>query len=213
MRRESRSIELRKLMPFSDRAGSSKKYRTSDSIHSDEDPLIDEELAVSNTLLFERTIVFTYACCRNLRHWQEHVDPRQRNAGPSNWIAGHSFVHHANKTQGLFLSTPMVSSLERKRIEKLILCCCHRQTKEVHAQYHCQPKVQYHHLYPSGSLWAGMVAWNAESTFKWIWKLNPMLQFVVFFNLYFLLVALSQFVPALKIGNTKHWPWCNSPLL
>ncbi|KAI9317915.1 hypothetical protein BX666DRAFT_2018742 [Dichotomocladium elegans] len=31
-------------MPFSDRAGSSKKFRNSDSIHSDEDPLMDEEL-------------------------------------------------------------------------------------------------------------------------------------------------------------------------
>lgn len=28
-------------------------------------------------------------------------------------------------------------------------------------------------------------------------------QFVIFFNLYFLLVALSQFIPALKIGKYK----------
>jgi hypothetical protein len=41
MPRETRSIELRKLMPFSD---SARKYRTSDSIHSeDEEPLMDEE--------------------------------------------------------------------------------------------------------------------------------------------------------------------------
>lgn len=39
-------------MPFSsDRAGSSKKYRTSDSIHSDEDPLMDEELGVMPTTI------------------------------------------------------------------------------------------------------------------------------------------------------------------
>lgn len=50
MRRGSRSIELRKLMPFTDRASNSRKYRTSDSIHSDEDPLIDEELGVSLAL-------------------------------------------------------------------------------------------------------------------------------------------------------------------
>ena len=44
--RNTRPIELRKLMPF--QAQSSRKYRTSDSIHSDEDPLIDEELGVNN---------------------------------------------------------------------------------------------------------------------------------------------------------------------
>lgn len=41
MFRDSRPIALRKLMPFSNR-----KHRTSDSIHSDEDPLLDEEAAV-----------------------------------------------------------------------------------------------------------------------------------------------------------------------
>lgn len=56
MPRDSRSIELRKLMPFSDPA---RKYRTSDSIHSeDEEPLMDEEAllgsaAVSVKLLLE----------------------------------------------------------------------------------------------------------------------------------------------------------------
>lgn len=34
-------------------------------------------------------------------------------------------------------------------------------------------------------------------------------QFKFFFNLYFLLVALSQFIPALKIGTpSKHLPLC-----
>ncbi|CAO3616938.1 unnamed protein product [Mucor fragilis] len=40
MFRDSRPIALRKLNPFSNR-----KHRTSDSIHSDEDPLLDEEAA------------------------------------------------------------------------------------------------------------------------------------------------------------------------
>lgn len=127
MRRESRSIELRKLMPFSDRAGSSKKYRTSDSIHSDEDPLIDEELAVSDTLLLNPPFYSHDARCRNLRHSQERVDRQRGNANRSNWITGHSFVHHANKTQGPFLSTPMVSSLVReceRTIKELIGSCC-----------------------------------------------------------------------------------------
>jgi phospholipid-translocating ATPase len=44
MFRDSRPIALRKLMPFSNR-----KHRTSDSIHSDEDPLLDEEAAVMHT--------------------------------------------------------------------------------------------------------------------------------------------------------------------
>jgi phospholipid-translocating ATPase len=44
MFRDSRPIALRKLMPFSNR-----KHRTSDSIHSDEDPLLDEEAAVIKT--------------------------------------------------------------------------------------------------------------------------------------------------------------------
>lgn len=43
MPRDSKPIALRRLMPFSNRSGRS-KIRTSDSIHSDEDPLIDEEL-------------------------------------------------------------------------------------------------------------------------------------------------------------------------
>lgn len=42
---DSRPIALRKLMPFSNRADA-RKHRTSDSIHSDEDPLLDEEAAV-----------------------------------------------------------------------------------------------------------------------------------------------------------------------
>jgi phospholipid-translocating ATPase len=47
MPRETRPIELRKLMPFSD---SARKYRTSDSIHSeDEEPLMDEEALLGAT--------------------------------------------------------------------------------------------------------------------------------------------------------------------
>lgn len=42
MFRDSRPIALRKLNLFSNR-----KHRTSDSIHSDEDPLLDEEAAVN----------------------------------------------------------------------------------------------------------------------------------------------------------------------
>lgn len=47
MLRDSRPIALRKLMPFSNRSDV-RKHRTSDSIHSDEDPLLDEEAAVCN---------------------------------------------------------------------------------------------------------------------------------------------------------------------
>lgn len=44
MFRDSRPIALRKLNPFSNRQ-EARKHRTSDSIHSDEDPLLDEEAA------------------------------------------------------------------------------------------------------------------------------------------------------------------------
>lgn len=44
-RGDSRPIALRKLMRFSGRQDI-RKHRTSDSIHSDEDPLLDEEAAV-----------------------------------------------------------------------------------------------------------------------------------------------------------------------
>lgn len=45
MFRDSRPIALRKLMPFSNRTDA-RKHRTSDSVESDEDPLLDEEAAV-----------------------------------------------------------------------------------------------------------------------------------------------------------------------
>lgn len=45
MFRDSRPIALRKLMPFSNRSDG-RKHRTSDSLDSDEDPLLDEEAAV-----------------------------------------------------------------------------------------------------------------------------------------------------------------------
>ena len=45
MFRDSRPIALRKLIPFSNRT-ESRKLRTSDSLDSDEDPLLDEEAAV-----------------------------------------------------------------------------------------------------------------------------------------------------------------------
>lgn len=54
MFRDSRPIALRKLMPFSNRTDA-RKHRTSDSIESDEDPLLDEEAAVTlKRNLFER---------------------------------------------------------------------------------------------------------------------------------------------------------------
>lgn len=52
MLRDSRPIALRKLMPFSNRSDA-RKHRNSDSIHSDEDPLLDEEAAVRNEHRFQ----------------------------------------------------------------------------------------------------------------------------------------------------------------
>lgn len=52
MFRDSRPIALRKLMPFSNRHDANRKKRTSDSIHSDEDPLLDEEAAVRKSFIY-----------------------------------------------------------------------------------------------------------------------------------------------------------------
>ncbi|CDS09407.1 hypothetical protein LRAMOSA10767 [Lichtheimia ramosa] len=151
MRRESRSIELRKLMPFSDRAGSSKKYRTSDSIHSDEDPLIDEELAESSPLTGTRRPTTKKRRTFKLNCWPFVRSPRKQNP--------RTIPFHANDKQKKY--TPNIIVNQKYNIITFI------------------PLVLFE-------------------------------QFVVFFNLYFLLVALSQFVPALKIGYifTYFGPLC-----
>ncbi|KAL1933234.1 hypothetical protein VTP01DRAFT_7324 [Rhizomucor pusillus] len=149
MRRGSRSIELRKLMPFTDRASNSRKYRTSDSIHSDEDPLIDEELGESASLTG--------------RH-QAEEEPRTQKRF---WFWGRS-----QKQKPRTISLQAEDKQKKKYAPNIIV--------------------------------------NQKYNVITFLPLVLCEQFVVFFNLYFLLVALSQFVPALKIGYifTYFGPLC-----
>ncbi|GAB5587710.1 Putative aminophospholipid-translocase [Umbelopsis nana] len=154
MPRESRSIELRKLMPFSDPA---RKYRTSDSIHSeDEEPLMDEEALLGSSADNE-----------------DAIDRRSRKRKPR----GKSSLRSVFKRAPKHLKSRTINIHEDDRIKKKF-----PPNLIVNQKYNIItfiPLVMYE-------------------------------QFKVFFNLYFLLVALSQFVPALKIGYifTYFGPLC-----
>ncbi|ORX48008.1 aminophospholipid-transporting P-type ATPase [Hesseltinella vesiculosa] len=148
MPRDSRPIALQRLMPFTNRSGS-RKIRTSDSIHSDEDPLIDEEAAEPS-----------------LRRRQRPKDSKNRchfswqSLKPAKIYKPRTVPFHADdKTKRRFSPNTVIN--QKYNIITFI------------------PTVLLE-------------------------------QFVVFFNLYFLLVALSQFVPALKIGYifTYFGPLC-----
>ncbi|KAI9306313.1 protein transporter [Cunninghamella echinulata] len=148
MPRDSRPIALRRLMPFSNRSGRS-KIRTSDSIHSDEDPLIDEELGGETS---------------NRR--------RERGRQKQKW--GFSLQSLRPKRSYISRTIPFISDdkYKKKFTPNIVL--------------------------------------NQKYNFITFIPIVLFEQFVVFFNLYFLLVALSQFVPALKIGYilTYFGPLC-----
>ncbi|ORY95841.1 aminophospholipid-transporting P-type ATPase [Syncephalastrum racemosum] len=152
MRRDSRPIELRKLMPFSsERSGSSaRKHRTSDSIHSDEDPLIDEEMG--ETAPLHRT----------------ESNTREQKKSRFPWPFSRSAKQNKPRTVPL-----LPDDKQKKKFAPNII---------VNQKYN-------------------IITFIPLVLFE---------QFVVFFNLYFLLVALSQFVPALKIGYifTYFGPLC-----
>ncbi|KAI8144876.1 aminophospholipid-transporting P-type ATPase [Fennellomyces sp. T-0311] len=155
MRRDSRPIELRKLMPFSsNRAGNSTKYRSSDD--EDQDPLIneadEESLAESSPLTgTERT---------------QRRRPRRKTKFP--W----PFSRSARKRNPRTIPLQRSDEKQKKYAPNII----------VNQKYN-------------------IITFLPIVLFE---------QFVVFFNLYFLLVALSQFVPALKIGYifTYFGPLC-----
>ncbi|KAI8341352.1 hypothetical protein BC941DRAFT_391490 [Chlamydoabsidia padenii] len=150
MPRDTRPIALQRLMPFTNRSGS-RKIRTSDSIHSDEDPLIDEELGDSS-----------------LRQRQQTRGGGKTQRQPFSWL-----------------------SLRPKRTYK-------PRTLPLHADDKFKKK------------FAPNTAVNQKYNIITFIPIVLFEQFVVFFNLYFLLVALSQFVPALKIGYifTYFGPLC-----
>ncbi|KAI9498324.1 hypothetical protein BDB00DRAFT_867486 [Zychaea mexicana] len=141
-------------MPFTDRARSSRKYRTSDSIHSDEDPLIDEELGESAPLTGADS---------------SPQQPRRR------------------KRQKSRFPWPFVKSARKQDPRTIPLHADDKQKK-----------------------YAPNIIVNQKYNIITFLPLVLFEQFVVFFNLYFLLVALSQFIPALKIGYifTYFGPLC-----
>ncbi|GAN01981.1 aminophospholipid-transporting P-type ATPase [Mucor ambiguus] len=146
MFRDSRPIALRKLNPFSNR-----KHRTSDSIHSDEDPLLDEEAAFN--LLNSPTSPINPSSSANS---PRRSSPSTTQPSPTTkQQEGKSFMSWFFKKK---VYSPRTISLGADDKEKNKYCA----------------------------------------------------NFVIFFNLYFLLVALSQFVPALKIGYilTYFGPLC-----
>ncbi|KAI7854229.1 hypothetical protein BDC45DRAFT_463467 [Circinella umbellata] len=154
--RNTRPIELRKLMPF--QAQSSRKYRTSDSIHSDEDPLIDEELGESAPLTGP----------------SDSPQPRRRT------------TNNRRRKKRTF-PWPFGNSTRKQNPRTIPLHADDKQKKYA-------PNIIVNQKY-------NIITFLPIVLFE---------QFVVFFNLYFLLVALSQFVPALKIGYifTYFGPLC-----
>ncbi|KAI8982002.1 phospholipid-translocating P-type ATPase [Mycotypha africana] len=162
MYRDSRPIALRKLNPFNAKQGSNRKHRTSDSIHSDEDPLLDEEAALPRVSSAESTI-------------------RSLNSAST-------FKKERKKKQQKF---NLLSMFKRKKVYKPRTITFNADDRE--KRRFC----------------ANVIVNQKYNIFTFI----PVVlfeQFVIFFNLYFLLVALSQFVPALKIGYilTYFGPLC-----
>ncbi|KAI9287315.1 protein transporter [Umbelopsis sp. AD052] len=155
MPRETRPIELRKLMPFSD---SARKYRTSDSIHSeDEEPLMDEEALLGSTADNDESIDRHHSRKRKAKGKSTLRNVFQR--APKSLNARTINIHEDDRAKKKFSPNLIVN--QKYNIITFL------------------PLVMYE-------------------------------QFKVFFNLYFLLVALSQFIPALKIGYifTYFGPLC-----
>ncbi|KAI8065143.1 aminophospholipid-transporting P-type ATPase [Gongronella butleri] len=148
MPRDSRPIALQRLMPFKSHSGS-RKIRTSDSIHSDEDPLIDEEMAEPSIRRRQQRAREKKSCQFSLQSLRPAKVYKPR-------------------------TVPFFADDKTKR--------------------RFSPNIVINQKYNI-------------ITFIPIVLIE---QFVVFFNLYFLLVALSQFVPALKIGYifTYFGPLC-----
>ncbi|KAI8055596.1 phospholipid-translocating P-type ATPase [Gilbertella persicaria] len=151
MFRDARPIALRKLNPFSRQ--DTRKHRTSDSIHSDEDPLLDEEAALD--LIHSPTL------------------PR---------------------------TTIPVNKTEKKKKKSWFSKKKVYSPRTISLQAEDKEKRKYA---------ANMIINQKYNIFTFI-PIVLFEQFVIFFNLYFLLVALSQFVPALKIGYilTYFGPLC-----
>ncbi|KAI7866462.1 phospholipid-translocating P-type ATPase [Spinellus fusiger] len=148
MQKDLRPIELQRLLPFA-RKYKSRKFRTSDSIEDDQDPLIHEEL------------------------------------GESSFSVNDSSESRKKRPKFSFLW----SKLQNNEQSRTISLDCDEKTKRKFT-----PNIIVNQKY---------------SVFTFL----PIVlyeQFVVFFNLYFLLVALSQFIPALKIGYmlTYFGPLC-----
>ncbi|KAI7900980.1 protein transporter [Cokeromyces recurvatus] len=166
MFRDSRPIALRKLMPFSSRHDI-RKQRTSDSIHSDEDPLLDEEAAINliDSSISSRTSISLTNSTRRSPTLISKQDKKQRP----------SFFSRFRKKK---VYSPRTIPLQANDKEK----------KKYTANVIINQKYNVITFLP-------VVLYE---------------QFVIFFNLYFLLVALSQFVPALKIGYilTYFGPLC-----
>ncbi|OBZ82169.1 putative phospholipid-transporting ATPase IIB [Choanephora cucurbitarum] len=162
MFRDSRPIALRKLNLFSNR-----KHRTSDSIHSDEDPLLDEEAALHPAL----------------------SPISSRHSSTSNSIRRSSVKPERKKQKGK--DSFIVRLFSKKKV-------CSPRT--IRLQANDKEKRKF----------AANVIINQKYNFFTFFPIVLFEQFVIFFNLYFLLVALSQFVPALKIGYilTYFGPLC-----
>ncbi|KAI8375062.1 aminophospholipid-transporting P-type ATPase [Choanephora cucurbitarum] len=162
MFRDSRPIALRKLNLFSNR-----KHRTSDSIHSDEDPLLDEEAALHPAL----------------------SPISSHHSSASNSIR-HSSVKPERKKQKVKDSF-IVRLFSKKKVWS---------PRTITLQANDKEKKKF----------AANVIINQKYNFFTFFPIVLFEQFVIFFNLYFLLVALSQFVPALKIGYilTYFGPLC-----
>ncbi|EPB89929.1 phospholipid-translocating ATPase [Mucor circinelloides 1006PhL] len=165
MFRDSRPIALRKLNPFSNR-----KHRTSDSIHSDEDPLLDEEAAFnllnSPTSPIHPTSSSANSPRRSSPSTTQPSTAKQENKGFASWFIKKKVY------------SPRTISLGADDKEKKKYCA----NVIINQKYN-------------------IITFLPVVLFE---------QFVIFFNLYFLLVALSQFVPALKIGYilTYFGPLC-----
>ncbi|KAI7882115.1 aminophospholipid-transporting P-type ATPase, partial [Mucor mucedo] len=162
MLRDSRPIALRKLMPFSNRSDA-RKHRTSDSIHSDEDPLLDEEAALN---LIDSPSSPSSSAPLNGRTTKVDKKKKQQQSG---------FFSRFSKKK---ISQPRTISLQADDKEK--------------------------------KKYAANVIINQKYNIITFIPIVLFEQFAIFFNMYFLLVALSQFVPALKIGYilTYFGPLC-----
>ncbi|GAA5811925.1 hypothetical protein MFLAVUS_005372 [Mucor flavus] len=159
---DSRPIALRKLMPFSNRTDA-RKHRTSDSIHSDEDPLLDEEAALN--LIGSPT-----SPTLDISSRPPKIEKKKKSTG--------FFARFQSKK----VYQPRTISLQAEGIY------AYKEKKK----------------YPAN------VIINQKYNVITFIPIVLFQQFAIFFNMYFLLVALSQFVPALKIGYilTYFGPLC-----